>query len=628
MALYYALIRQDSSVFYYSKTIELAEKINDQHARFSAYAEMAFVLNSAGNYDKALEMDITALKIAENLTSNRLFSMARCYDIMGLINRRLNNDSIALDQCRLSMQLYEEAGRTRKLENENNGPFVNIALIYLKWKNLDSAYYYAKKCYDMSAHFIKGREQPWISVVVSTIANVCEEMGKFKLAREYYQIGLETDNKFNTPLFRVRLYNNFARYFKRVGFLDSCIRYAEKSYQICRGHQFGEQTTDAAGLIAQSYELLNQPDSALKYTKLFLAAKDSIFNQSKLLQIQLLNIDEGQRQKEIRRAINKAQENYSNKIRYYILIATAGIFLLISLILYRNNRSKQIAHRKLESQKTEISDQRTKAEDALHELKSTQNLLVQSEKMASLGELTAGIAHEIQNPLNFVNNFSELNSELIAEMNDEIDKGNIEQARTIANEIKGNEQKITHHGKRADSIVKGMLQHSRTSTGQMAPTDINELADEFLRLSYQGFRTKDMGFNATLVTHFDQQIDKINIISQDIGRVLVNFYNNAFYALAEKKKMKGEEYEPTISVTTKRMGEQLEIMIRDNGNGIPGKILDKIFQPFFTTKPTGQGTGLGLSMSYDMIKAHGGEISVNTIEGEFTEFVIGMPLKA
>ena len=246
--------------------------------------------------------------------------------------------------------------------------------------------------------------------------------------------------------------------------------------------------------------------------------------------------------------------------------------------------------------------------------------------MASLGELTAGIAHEIQNPLNFVNNFSEVNTELIDELEQEANNGNIDEIKAIAKDIKENEEKINHHGKRADAIVKNMLQHSRTSTGQKELTDINALADEYLRLSYHGMRAKDKTFNATMQTDFDESIGKINIIPQDIGRVLLNLFNNAFYAVNEKSKQQTAGYEPIVSVNTKKINNTIELTVKDNGNGIPQKVVDKIFQPFFTTKPTGEGTGLGLSLSYDIIKAHGGEIKVETKEGEGSEFVVRIPV--
>jgi signal transduction histidine kinase len=247
--------------------------------------------------------------------------------------------------------------------------------------------------------------------------------------------------------------------------------------------------------------------------------------------------------------------------------------------------------------------------------------------MASLGELTAGIAHEIQNPLNFVNNFSEVNSEMVNELKNELATGNLQLANQIADDIKNNEEKINYHGKRADAIVKSMLEHSRSSTGVKEPTDINKLADEYLRLSYHGFRAKDKSFNVEIKTDFDKSIGKINIVSQDIGRVLLNLYNNAFYAVDKRQGAEGKEYVPTVSVSTKKTRNSVTISVSDNGGGIPENIKEKIFQPFFTTKPTGSGTGLGLSLSYDIVKANGGEIKLSTGEKETTEFIIQLPLE-
>jgi two-component system, NtrC family, sensor kinase len=272
---------------------------------------------------------------------------------------------------------------------------------------------------------------------------------------------------------------------------------------------------------------------------------------------------------------------------------------------------------------TELFEQKKELQTTLEDLKATQSQLIQAEKMASLGELTAGIAHEIQNPLNFVNNFSEVNKELVNELEQEIDKGNYSDAKELAKDIKDNEEKIYHHGKRADAIVKSMLQHSRTRSGKKEPTDINALCDEYLRLAYHGYRAKDKSFNAKFETYLDPSLPKINVVQQDIGRVILNLINNAFYAVNEKSKQGIEGYEPTVIVSTILLSpsgggkeEKIQISVKDNGNGIPDSIKEKIFQPFFTTKPTGQGTGLGLSLSYDIIKALGGEIGVESKEGE------------
>ena len=323
-----------------------------------------------------------------------------------------------------------------------------------------------------------------------------------------------------------------------------------------------------------------------------------------------------------------------------------GLLLIAAVwATYRYQKQRIIRVESEKAQKKELAHAK-EIEKAYTELKATQSQLIQSEKMASLGELTAGIAHEIQNPLNFVNNFSEVSTELVDEMNEEIDKGkeqltignmqlaisNMQIAKEIANDLKQNLEKINHHGKRAGDIVKGMLQHSRSNSGVKEPTNINALADEYLRLAYHGLRAKDKSFNATMKTDFDETIGNINIIPQDIGRVILNLITNAFYTVNEKLKAEsgklkadGESYEPTVSISTKKSGDKVLISVKDNGNGIPQKILDKIFQPFFTTKPTGQGTGLGLSLSYDIVKAHGGELRVETHEGEGSEFIIQLP---
>ena len=335
-------------------------------------------------------------------------------------------------------------------------------------------------------------------------------------------------------------------------------------------------------------------------------------------------------------------------------IASVWLMVIISWTLFKRfaNQEKKLAQEKLEKeqlakeqeiqkreliaqQKVELEKQvverTSELKQSLEELKSTQSQLIQSEKMASLGELTAGIAHEIQNPLNFVNNFSDVNQELVDELQTELKSGNMEDAIAISSDIKENSEKINHHGKRADAIVKGMLQHSRQTSGQKEPTDINALADEYLRLSYHGLRAKDKTFNAEMKTDFDGTIGKINVIPQDIGRVLLNLFNNAFYAVSERQKAEGgklnaeRHYQPSVFVTTMKCDDKVQIVVKDNGNGIPKKIVDKIFQPFFTTKPTGEGTGLGLSLAYDIVKAHGGEIKVESKDRAGCSFIIQLP---
>jgi len=370
-------------------------------------------------------------------------------------------------------------------------------------------------------------------------------------------------------------------------------------------------------LMAELYGKTGQHDKAAQTYSTFIAMQDSLLADQDKFRSYSFEAEQQMNEKE--HSISKLESaNKLTSITRNFTIGIAGLLLIIAGSIYYRFRSKQKANEILEK--------------TLSDLKATQSQLIQSEKMASLGELTAGIAHEIQNPLNFVNNFSEVNSELIDEMTQEIDKGNVLEVKSIAKDIKENQNKITEHGKRADVIVKGMLQHSRSSQGIKEPTNINTLADDYFRLAFHGLRAKDKTFNAIMKTDFDPSIGLVNVVPQDIGRVILNLITNAFYAVSSPKSPKGDlHHEPTVTVKTKLLKSPsgdlgVEISVSDNGPGIPDSIKDKIFQPFFTTKPTGQGTGLGLSLSYDIVKAHGGEIKVSTKEGEGTEFTIQLPI--
>jgi len=392
--------------------------------------------------------------------------------------------------------------------------------------------------------------------------------------------------------------------------------YANRSLSFGQGSHFSSGLLKSSEILVGLYKSTNNNDSVLKYLNLIISLKDSLYNQEKERLKVFTNITYNEEIKS--KDADAAHIRSQNNLKYLLLLAGLLADIIITIILVLSNRSKQKANVILQHQKQRV-------ESTLSELKSTQQQLIQSEKMASLGELTAGIAHEIQNPLNFVNNFSEVNKELLGELKEQLNKGNIEDSNTIANAIEANEEKINHHGKRADAIVKGMLQHSKSNIGVKEQTDINALCDEYLRLAYHGLRAKEKNFNVKLETDFDATIGKINIIPQDIGRVVLNLINNAFYAVNEKKKIR-KDFQPIVTITTKKTGSDVLIKIKDNGNGISQNIVDKIFQPFFTTKPTGEGTGLGLSLSYDIIKSHGGEIKVETVDGEGTTFVVVLPI--
>jgi signal transduction histidine kinase len=458
----------------------------------------------------------------------------------------------------------------------------------------------------------------------SNLADVYTRMDSLTLAFKYAFSSLAKARKIDDNEGVAWIDGILSRLYLKKGLVDSALYYSNEGFNMARQVGSVEFMRDNAGALANAYAFKKDFKNAYNYHLQYIKLRDSIqnseiSNKSALLQY---NYDLAKKQAQITTLDQqkKVQRNYliGALIVLAFIVATAAVLL-------RNNRLKQRANQLLQKQKLELQDQRDQTNKALAELQLAQRQLIQSEKMASLGELTAGIAHEIQNPLNFVNNFSETNTELLEEMKQEIEKGNMGEAKAIASNVIENNTKITNHGKRADAIVKGMLQHSRASGGKKELADINALIDEYLRLSYHGLRAKDKTFNATLETGFDKNIDKINIIPQDIGRVLLNLFNNAFYAVHEQMKKLGGDYKPTVLVSTKKAGDKVEIRVQDNGMGISKSVQDKIFQPFFTTKPTGQGTGLGLSLSYDIVKAHGGELKVESTDGEGSVFIITIP---
>jgi two-component system NtrC family sensor kinase len=565
------------AIYYGLNALQIYEKLKDNMGIASAHLLLQGDYRAAEDFTNALLHEFEGEKIAEQ------------NNVIGVFN---------FPNHRLAPLFLAETAQTYILKNEP-----------------DSAIIYAQKSIQQNELF-DGTSWEFPIYLLATIQQI---KGDYVHSLENYRLALRL-SKIQTEDAQdsIQIYSGMSTLFKSTGQLDSSIYYAQivnKSWNPVISE--AKNLLEAVNNLYEVYKLKGKQDSALKYLELNYRLRTSFFNTEKQKQIQEATFSSQLKQQEI----ITEQGKYRNRLQ--ALIFTIGIFalLIISTLLIRNNRHNKKA--------------KIKIEKAYSELKSAQSQLIQSEKMASLGELTAGIAHEIQNPLNFVNNFSEVNREMLAELNDEIDKGNYDDAKSIAKDVIANEGKITHHGKRADAIVKGMLLHSRSSTGVKEPTDINALADEYLRLSYHGMRAKDKTFNAEIKTYFDNSLGKINIVPQDIGRVLLNLYNNAFYAVNEKAKdrqpLKGsKEYLPTVTVSTKPVkfpsgGLGVELTVKDNGNGIPQKVVDKIFQPFFTTKPTGEGTGLGLSLSYDIIKAHGGEIKVETKEGEGSEFIIMLP---
>ena len=636
LGYYYSEIKTDSSLYFHRKQAALAGQLNSKLWEADALENIGYALSLEKSYPQSLKAFLTAIEIAEdkategNILQVTRFSKAgdpalarlvvlaisrmdlgRLYGYTGNVQAELSNSFEAL-------KIADRLGDPASLANIN----MNIGLIFIKLNQLDSALVFEKKAlaYTESSGFYRFNGN-----LYTYFGMIYFKKGNLPLAKQYFVKAIRESQQQNNLKALAVAYLNMGSILSASGVRDSSLWYAKRGLDISRSLRSPDELVSAYSLLSSIYKLRNSMDSAFFYQGLAMAEKDSINSVEKIKQFENIGFDEQLKVQEL----EKEKTENQNKIRTYSLLAGLGVFSIFAFILYRNNRQKQKANQVLEK--------------TLTDLKSTQSQLIQSEKMASLGELTAGIAHEIQNPLNFVNNFSEVNTELLAEMKVEIAKGNLEEVRALANDVIANSQKITHHGKRAGGIVSGMLQHSRTSTGKREPTDINKLADEYLRLAYHGLRAKNKTFNAIMKTDFDETIGNINVVPQDIGRVILNLITNAFYVVNEKSKhastgSAGQSYEPTVLVSTRRTlsgpvpqggregrGEVL-ISVKDNGNGIPQKILDKIFQPFFTTKPTGQGTGLGLSLSYDIVKAHGGELKVNTKENEGSEFTIILPI--
>jgi|GEM_PF-294394 len=630
---YYYEDNRDSALYYVEKAMPIAKK-SDMLLYAAILDSKGYQLMREGKFPKSFICLQEALEIAANpqyekstlfylrfkgFTAHkaRLDVVASIHQHLGHLLGNTNYFRGQIDQYRQAKQYSQQAGNTARLGNLN----MSLGKVYITLNRLDSAMIFEKKAETL---FKQNGGDPYLTNVYLNLAAIFSKKGDKVAELKYVRRALNNGGKLNINARRISSYTYLSGYYITAKHADSALYYAKRALaalQVEHSHNFNSVND----LFYKAYRLKGNIDSAYKYQSLVLTGNDSTYNSTikNLSDFQQLAFKDQLRLRDI----EKQKELDETKNRTYILFAVVGVFLLLTLIFYRNYLQKQKANKLLNQQKQEIESQRDDLTEALAELKSAQQQLIQSEKMASLGELTAGIAHEIQNPLNFVNNFSEVNTELIDEMQQEIEKGDYEEVKAIASDIKDNQQKISQHGKRADFIVKGMLQHSRTSTGERQLTNVNVLADEFFKLSFHGLRAKDKSFNAVLTTHFDDTLPQVNIVQQDIGRVLLNLFNNSFYAVNEKVTMAGDDYKPEVTVSSSLENNKVIIKVRDNGMGIPDAIKEKIMQPFFTTKPAGEGTGLGLSLSYDIVvKGHGGRIEIDTKVNEYTAMIIHLPI--
>ena len=611
LASNYAYTRTDSGIIFGKRALLQAQQLKFTKGEVTALLALGEVTVQRGEYAGSLTYELKAIQLAGSINDQAQADIGLLQNAYGY--GATGNYQRALD-C-----LNQIKARRWPWENRQNF-WKEVADLWTAdafegLNKTDSGAYYLQQAYRIDR---KNQDNWW--PVYSRLAKNAAKEKQYKKAIAYvYPFGRNMGLNIDV------LYRNdaLADYYLKIGMPDSALYFARKSLVLQKKLGMYSGYLYASQILAAVYHSRGNSDSAYKYQAAELAEKDSLFGKQKTNAILNATFNEQQRKEELA----KAEDRYQSQIRIYWLSSVLFVILVVGGMIWRNYQKQKHTNQQLNEQKEQITRQRDELGNALKKLKSTQAQLIQSEKMASLGELTAGIAHEIQNPLNFVNNFSEVNAEMLGELEEELKIGNTEEALSLVTELKQNEEKIIHHGKRADSIVKGMLEHSRASSGQKEPTGINALADEYLRLAYHGLRAKDKSFNAELITHFDEKLPLANVVPQDVGRVMLNLFNNAFYAVNQKAKTAGRDYKPMVEVNSSVTDGQIIINVKDNGNGIPENIKDKIMQPFFTTKPTGEGTGLGLSLTYDMVvKGHGGSMQVNSVEGEGSEFIIHIPV--
>ena len=616
----------DSVRYYYIKSAKFFKKSNSQLREAESYLKLEDVYKQLGEYSEAMLVDFKALELYENL--NERAGIARVYTRLCDLLYYQQKYQEGIDYCQKAIDIQEKINVPDDLAISYRYKADNLLIL--------EQYQEALKNINKAIAVLKNQNRTELDIApnYNTRGNIYKYLERYDEAVAEYKKCYQIANASNNPRGVISALGNIGHVYRLTGNDNEAIPYILKAIAFMKKSGIVQNLSENYLHAAASYKAIGNYEEALLYKELYAEIKLSeLHTIIEQLESELQIKYETDKKNETIE-IQESQIDRQKRIQllYYGIGGLLSIILLGMYLTIKNIKKKRLALQEANNQinknQKDLKKSNQKLKVSLRDLKATQNQLIHAEKMASLGELTAGIAHEIQNPLNFVNNFSELNDELIDEMKTELKKGDYEEVIALSNDIKDNQNKITHHGKRADAIVKGMLQHSRSGSNEKEPTNLNALTDEYFRLAYHGLRAKDKSFNATLVSNYDESIGKVSIVAQDIGRVILNLFTNAFYAVDEKRaKIDNTEFKPTVTVSTKKINDTVEIKVKDNGNGIPKHVISKIFQPFFTTKPAGKGTGLGLSMSYDIITAQGGDLKVNTKENEGTEFIIFLPVK-
>ena len=607
-----------ATISYGKQALQLAQKLQFRRGQALALIRLGSGFREAGNYPASLQVGLQGLRLAEVLQKPEL--TGRALNALGYLYWEQGSSRPALAYFMGAKKVAEKSHNMTLLTRVMG----NIGNVYTQLNRLDSARIYSQAGYalDLDRHDLTSEVGD-----AATLGNIYAGLGQPQLAQHYYRSSIRRATGQRITFALCRAYLGQARLAQRLHGVraDSALYFGQQALAAGQQGHYPKGVLEASQFLAAAHAARHDSAAAFRYLTLASATRDTLFSQTRMAQVQALDVSERLRQQELA----DQQKQAAEERRYHWLLAALVSTIPVLLLLWRTNRHRQHANQLLNAQNIQIGTQRDELGTALAQLKATQAQLVQSEKMAFLGELTAGIAHELQNPLNFVKNFAEVSTDLVDDIAE--DRGGTTRDAALQGEIlaglKQNLQKISQHGQRASSIIRDMLEHSRTGTSQRVPTNLNELTEEYLRLAYQGQQTKDKGTAITLTTTFDPALPLVAVAPQNMGRVFLNLFTNAFYAVQQRQTEGAANYVPEVRVSTHLLADgHIEIRVHDNGTGIPAVVKEKVFQPFFTTKPASKGTGLGLSLSYDIVtQGHSGTLTVVSQEGEFTEFIISLP---
>ena len=608
-----------ATIAFGKQALQLAQQLQFRRGEALALVRLGSGFREAGNYPAALQVGLQGLRLAEVLRNPEI--IGRAFNALGYLYWEQGNSRPALAYF-FRAKAVAEASRNLTLQTRVMG---NIGNVYFQLNRLDSARLYSQAGYALD---LSQRDLTSEVGDAATLGNIYAGLNRPQLALRYYRSSIRRATGQRITFALCRAYLGQARLVQRqLGpRADSALYFGRQALAAGQQGHYPKGLLEASQFLAAAHAARHDSAAAFRYLTLASATRDTLFGQTRMAQVQALDVSERLRQQEL--ADQQAQ--VVKERRYHWLLAALASTVPVLLLLWRTNRLRQHANELLNAQNIQIATQRDELSTTLTQLTATQAQLVQAEKMAFLGELTAGIAHELQNPLNFVKNFAEVSTDLVDDMAEDRDQASRNTAleREVLAGLKQNLQKISQHGQRASSIIKDMLEHSRTGTSQRQPTNINELTEEYLRLAYQSRHPNDPTLDIRLTTAYDPALPPVAVSPQNLGRVLLNLFTNAFYAVEQRQNASTTGYVPEVTVSTHHLADShVEIRVRDNGNGIPDVVKDKVFQPFFTTKPASKGTGLGLSLSYDIVtQGHGGTLTLTSQEGAFTEFVITLPI--